>query len=513
LLIESGGIGKPSDESLGHLSDRDAFHVDMSLATQRKLGGASNLWGGRCVPFDPVDFDTRPITGGARWPVTYAEMSEYYQRACDWCVCGDAAFDACEVPALAGQSLIPGWENGDVRATTLERWSLPTNFGRQYRRSLIGSKLVTLVTGLTCTEIVCQPDGHRVDHLVAKTPSGNTVTLSGGRYVVACGGVESTRLLFASNATFRDGIGNHSNHLGRWYMAHVDSRVGRVHFNTPPNATIYGHERDQAGVYVRRRFTFDRGFLLRRQLPNSAMWLVNPDIADPSHGSGTLSFVYLMLASPLGRQFISEGIRQSHIKSVHRPSFKSHGLNVARDFPRALAFALRFGLERYVKPGRKVPGFFVSSKSNDYQLQYHGEHLPNWDSYLAPTSERDVFGVMRLRPHVSFSDADVTSVVRAHRYLDGYLRQRGLGFVSLPEDDIASTIREQLNAGYHQAGTTRMSSDPNDGVVDANLAVHGFNDLFVASSSTFVTSGQANSTFMIIAFASRLVDHLHEAMR
>jgi choline dehydrogenase-like flavoprotein len=31
----------------------------------------------------------------------------------------------------------------------------------------------------------------------------------------------------------------------------------------------------------------------------------------------------------------------------------------------------------------------------------------------------------------------------------------------------------------------------------------------VASSSTFVTSGQANSTFMIVAFALRLADHLN----
>jgi choline dehydrogenase-like flavoprotein len=46
-------------------------------------------------------------------------------------------------------------------------------------------------------------------------------------------------------------------------------------------------------------------------------------------------------------------------------------------------------------------------------------------------------------------------------------------------------------------------------VVDMNLAVHGYPDLYVASSSTFVTSGQANSTFMIIVFALRLADYLN----
>ena len=45
-------------------------------------------------------------------------------------------------------------------------------------------------------------------------------------------------------------------------------------------------------------------------------------------------------------------------------------------------------------------------------------------------------------------------------------------------------------------------------MVDGNLAVHGFDDLFVASSSAFPTSSQANSTFMLIAFAIRLADRL-----
>lgn len=53
-----------------------------------------------------------------------------------------------------------------------------------------------------------------------------------------------------------------------------------------------------------------------------------------------------------------------------------------------------------------------------------------------------------------------------------------------------------------------MSASPADGVIDPDLAVHGVPNVHVASSSTFVTSGQANSTFMIVAFAARLADHL-----
>jgi choline dehydrogenase-like flavoprotein len=61
---------------------------------------------------------------------------------------------------------------------------------------------------------------------------------------------------------------------------------------------------------------------------------------------------------------------------------------------------------------------------------------------------------------------------------------------------------------FHQAGTTRMSEDPEDGVLTRDLAVHGYDDLYVVSSSAFVTSGQANSTFNIVLFALRLAHHL-----
>ena len=53
-----------------------------------------------------------------------------------------------------------------------------------------------------------------------------------------------------------------------------------------------------------------------------------------------------------------------------------------------------------------------------------------------------------------------------------------------------------------------MAARPEDGVVNEHLAVHGISNLFIASSSVFLTSSQANPTFMIIVFALRLVDWL-----
>jgi choline dehydrogenase-like flavoprotein len=508
ILIESGEKSQNTrSQHLGDTVGHDPLHVSMALATSRQIGGASNLWGGRCVPFDPIDFAPREIVGDATWPVSYEELLPYYQRACDWCVCGTAIFDAREEPALATRHLVPGFGDGDVREYTLERWSLPTNFGRQYRKALSTTPFLELRTGFTCTEIVCHADTSRVSHLVTRDLRGDTKLVRASRYVIACGGLEATRLLFASDRHHPAGLGNASGHLGHWYMAHVESRVARVHFNTPPQETIYGHEQVKNDVYVRRRLTFSDELLLRRRLPNAALWLVNPEVADPQHGSAILSFVYLMLASPIGHRFVAEGIRQAHLKGGDA-SVREHLGNVLRDLPTAVRFAVRFGYERFVKRGRKVPGFFVPSHANIYPLLYHGEHLPHFQSKVEATTEPDELGMPRLKTNLWFSDDDVASVRRAHDELDTYLRDHDLGHIEYLYEDVEGAVREQLFGGYHQAGTTRMSARPEDGVVDRNLAIHGFDDLFVASSSTFVTSSQANSTFMLIVFALRLSERI-----
>jgi choline dehydrogenase-like flavoprotein len=517
VLLESGGRRYEEDaQRLGDVVLDDPHHVEAELAMRRQLGGSSNLWGGRCVPFDPIDFEPREIVGDTRWPVSYSEISPYIERAGGWCRCGRPVFDANGLPGLRDRTIVPGFDDGDLRATELERWSLPTNFGRVYREELEGSPRVRLETGLTCTEIVPAPlgeaGGRRVDHLVARRRDGGRVAIRARRYVIAAGGLGTTRLLFASTREDPDGIGNHSGHLGRWYMAHVEVRVGRVIFDTPPAETIYGHERDADGVYLRRRFTLSPELQRRQRLPNVALWLVNPEIGDAAHRSGILSFVYLMLISPVGRFCVAEGIRRAHVRTSRPTSVRAHLRNVFRDLGPAAAFAVTFGYNRFLRRGRKVPGFFVPSAANEYPLLYHGEHLPHRVSRVEPTRERDALGMPRLRTNLYFGEEDVASVVRVHEELDRTLRAQGLGRVEMLHGDVEGAIREQLFGGYHQAGTTRMSAEPEDGVVDADLAVHGFEDLYLASSAAFPTSSQANSTFMLVAFASRLADRLADEL-
>ncbi len=514
LLVESGS--RRPDERTQALGNADIVdqgrHVAMGLATRRQIGGASNIWGGRCVPYDPIDFDRRPFIPDSEWPIAYEDIATYFQRASDWFFTGQSAFNAHEVPEVRHRTLVPGLPDGDVLSSTLERWSLPTNFGKHYARELATTPGLRIADGLTCVDIETDPAARTVTGLRCRRLDGSEVRIQARHYVIACGGLETTRLLLASRSVMAHGIGNHSDLLGRFYMGHISGKIADVVFDTPPKETAYAYDRDADGVYVRHRLSFSREALLRERLPNIVGWLVNPEIANPEHGSGVLSFAYLALSSPFfGKRFIAEGIRQAAIGKGPRVMWP-HVANMLRDLPATAVFVPTFAYRRFLVR-RKAPGFFVRSAANRYPLQYHGEQVPSPESRVTLSDECDELGMPRLRIDLRYCRRDVDGVVRAHELWDAHLRHHRCGRIEYHDGDLREMIEAQAADGYHQAGTTRMSRDPTHGVVDEHLRVHGIDNLHLASGSTFVTSGQANTTFMIVAFALRLADRLHGALQ
>jgi choline dehydrogenase-like flavoprotein len=523
LLLESGGERDDANaQALGDAATWDEErHARTSLTTRRGIGGASAIWGGRCVPYDRVDFDRRAWLTDATWPIDYTDLKPYFSRACDWFACGRPVFDALETGVLP-PAIVPGLPNEEVRTSTLERWSLPTHFGRLYADRLRQSPRLRLVTGVTCTAVRIGPDGSEIDHLSCRTLAGRQLEVRAKRYVLACGGLETTRLLLASPGPDGAALGNHSDHLGRWYMAHVEGVVANVRFTTPPKQTIFGYERDADGVYVRRRISFSREFQHDDELPNVIGWLMHPDLADAQHESGVLSFTYLALSSPLGKRLAPDALRLALTGGERIPGAaygagerspaREHFANIANDAIPTGRFVATFGAKRLLARGRRVPGFAVYRKDNSYPLHYHGEHLPRRDSRVTLGEKRDAVGMPRLNIDIRFGEADVDGVVRAHRRWDEYLQRHGAGRLEYSTPDVAGLVRYWLGGGFHQTGTTRMSARSEDGVVDRELAVHGLPTLHVVSSSVFPTSSQANSTFMIIPFALRLVDHLKRTL-
>lgn len=518
VLIETGNR-KQSPEyqklSEAHRQHPDV-HAPVELAISRQLGGTSSIWGGRCVPYDRVDFVERDVAPDSAWPVTYEDVQPYFERACEWMVCGRPTFDVAELDHLPRQ-MIAGLEDGDVSTSSLERWSLPTDFGKVYFDDLRNVAGLKVITDATCVRINLDDDKARATDIECRTLTGQSFTVLAEDVVVAAGGLESTRLLMSSPGQDGKSIGDHSSQLGHWYMAHLEGVIADLVLSGPADETIYWYERDIDDSYVRRRFAFEESYLVENGLPNISGWIANPELADASHHNAQLSLTYLVLISPLGFLFAPTAQRLSLTGSnipgtpygmAKRSSVWAHLGNLLRHPIETLKFFADFGIRRVFSPGRKPPGFFVGNPTNRYPFQYHAEHLPHYDSRVKLAEDADDLGMPKLDIDIRFTDEDVEGVLAAHRHWDDYLRANGVGRLEYLADDLEAAVRARTGGGFHQVGTTRMSKDPEKGVVDENLAVHGVPNVHVVSSSVFVTSGQANSTFMIVVFAIRLMERL-----
>ena len=177
-----------------------------------------------------------------------------------------------------------------------------------------------------------------------------------------------------------------------------------------------------------------------------------------------------------------------------------------------IATIVRILIARYLRMPRR-PGFLLHSKSGRYALHYHAEQAPNQRSSIALSNKLDRYGVPFLDVQLRFSTQDAQSVLRAHEILDEALRAARYGRLEYHEPDPVKRldhILERASDGFHQIGTTRMNCAPAMGVVDSNCRVHGFDNLYLAAGSVLPTSGQASPTFVAVAFALRLADHLGE---
>ena len=517
ILVESGGMEESprlQDAVEAQSLDMDR-HASLGMTHLRQVGGTSNIWGGRSLPFEPIDFSTRPIAGNVEWPISYEEIFPYFAKACKWLECGRPIFHAGGIPTIP-ETMFPGVADGDVTTSSLERWSFPLSFKQAYLADLTRHPLIQLVTGLTCTEIETPQASSVASAARCRNLAGGEARIEAATFVVAAGGIESTRILLSSTGPTGSALGDESGNLGHWYLAHTQGVIADIAFHRPPGSGV-DFARDIDGSYVRRRFSFSEHFQSTENLPNIVAWIDNLEIADAAHRSGELSAVYLALKSKFGPLIAPEAQRLS-ITGTYIPgtpyggaeksSTSEHLRNIARHPVKTALFLASFGSRRLLARGRKAPGFLVRNNQTTFPLEFQGEHQPNFDSTVSLSDERDEFGMRRVKIDLRFSENDVDGVVRAHEHWDKFLQSNNIGSLKYLSNDPRADVERRLGGGFHQGGTTRMSTSPRDGVVDENLKIHGVANVYVASSSTFVTSSHANPTFMIVAFAARLAEHL-----
>jgi choline dehydrogenase-like flavoprotein len=508
IVLEGGGGSadvRTQDLYKGEVVD-PAHHGPLDFYRQRCFGGTTTTWGGRCAPFDAVDFEKRAHVPYSGWPIGKKEMEPYYIRAHSYHHLGAYSYEAGKSLQQSSQPMVPGLESAKVSQDTLWRFGLPTNMARSFGDSLRQAPGIRVYFHANCLKILTNETGTAVRTLEVSSLKQNPFHVRAKYYVLATGGLETTRLLLVSRNVHPRGIGNDHDLLGRFYGSHIGGELGAVQFTPKGGQLVWDYECDADGVYVRRNLGIREEVQRREALLNFRCILAPRPIDDPSHRNGILSAVYL------AKRFLVHRIPPEYNKALAGAMTPyqrvlAHMRNVVFGAPQLLAFSGKLIRERLL-PERKLPSVMLHNPANVYDLHFDAEQSPNRDSRVTLSDKSDEFGTPRLRVDWRFSETDVQSVAKSFEILRDEFRRSGVGQTRSTPEEITEGIRRGVGVGSHHIGTTRMASSPKDGVVDENCRVYGMENLFIASSSVFPTTSYANPTLTITAIAIRIADHV-----
>jgi choline dehydrogenase-like flavoprotein len=456
VLIESGGFDL--DDATQALYDGESGAVDYPLAESRLryFGGTTNHWGGWCRPLMPIDFEGRPALGIPAWPFGRTALDAYYRRAADTCQLNSADFD--DVAAWQMRTGKPALDlPDDDIVTRFFLYSPPTRFGETYRAEVEKASNVATYLNSNVLEIMPNHEASRIESLTVATLGGNRFGIRPKICILATGGIENARLLLTSDSVQSGGLGNGRDLVGRYFMEHV----------TPPGqvAAIAAADETLMPFY----------YLHTPNVGNVAMRAVFMPSDD-----------YLRRTNRLGASL--------SIYEAHAPGDKSKGGD-----PRLEPGVLE--MLRSMGAANGPAGGMI------YGVACAAEPQPSADNRVTLSTPRDALGMRKARltwrPTQAERDSLYQNLVTLARSFGG---RQGAVKVAIP--DQSDWQDAEIGWGNHHMGTTRMSADPTQGVVDADCKAHGIANLYIAGSSVFPSCGPVNPTLTIVALAMRLADHL-----
>ncbi|MDH4445876.1 MAG: GMC family oxidoreductase [Akkermansiaceae bacterium] len=511
IVIPGGGPNQSAfgiDLYRGAVSPQGS-HEPLEENRLRMWGGTTTVWGGRCIPFDPIDFEKRDWMPNSGWPVGIEELNPYISRASEISEAGEANYDARSVFPRTQAEILTGFDDEDFASWPLERWSVPTDFSKRYKAELESAPNVRVLLHAHAIHLKLEGSGDSLESVKVACTPGQDFWVKSRDTVLACGALENARLLLAARDVLPEGIGNKNDLVGRYYQSHRFGVCGHVELKNPDKNFIYDFEKDAEGVYCRRRFWLTPEAQEKHQVCNVVGFFFRTVSGSSEHRNAMVSTVLLA-------KMILGGARKGprrlcEILKDQRMEFLTHLKIVIMDGPSIFGQLAAVAYTRFFQK-RRLPMVLPPKKMNRFPLFFQTEHAPLHDSrVLLDESSVDEFGIPRLEARIKFGEIDYRTITTYISLFKKRIEETGLGTFYLSAADqqfLTNPEKQNFNSNSHNIGTTRMSDRPESGVVDKDCKVYSVANLYVAGSSVFPTSGHANPTLMIIALTLRLADHL-----
>lgn len=483
VLVESGGYEhEPATQALYDVAISGLPHPGSTEGRFRILGGSTTKWGGQVLPLMRSDFEKREWVPNSGWPISFDELKQYYERACQFLLLDQLNFDTdlfaylhAQPPSLDSEKL---WYH-------FSKWSPKPNLREHYLPAIRNSKTCTLVLHANVTEIQLEESRNRVAAIQARSLKGQLrATLRARAFVLCVGGIETARLLLTNNKQTPSGLGNERDLVGRFFQDHPSAFVGWLNSSDPVKTQRLFNVFHKRGVKYSVRCTATPKWQREHQTLNVSMGTM---FAQEDSTLQDVKDVYLALRQ---RQ-LSLGLLPKLFRAMRHPSS-------------VVIPAYHFAVKgRTFAPAARI------------RIAVTSEQEPNPESRILLADTTDALGMSRVDVRWRLTDLTLHTIRQFAQTLCQQFRSAGVGEIALEpwvlED--SSEWTNHVTDQYHHIGTARMHDSPSYGVVDQNCQVHGVSNLYIGSSAVFPTSGHSNPTLTIIALCIRLADRLKKQIQ
>lgn len=491
VLLAEGGGAKP-DAATQSLYELDCIGYPLRpnhMNRAREFGGSCNLWAGRAMRLQPIDFEARPWVPESGWPIPASEIDRHL----------DEAAAILDLPGGAEAFSLDAWRHrlgaaekrlleAGAFAPAISLWARrPKRFARDHRRELARSPEIRVLLRANAVRLEADASGRRIGAVHFATLDGRRFAVRARFVILAMGGLEIPRLLLWSDRLDPRLLGPRRDLVGRFFMDHLRTACGRVVLRGDADLTLMR-------TLPVARGKVQLGLALAPEVQRRE-GLLHHYATFEEEGSGYAE-AHWHTAIELGKVMLRRGHAGSRLdleRVRHAPKVEHfrYLLSPKEILPHDLWRLWRFAKKRLRR-----------RKEQRYIVVHFCEQPPDPESRVLLGDEPDALGVPRLLFDWRIPDSVEASLRRLEAEIARALETTGLGRLE------PGTGTPRWTDASHHMGTTRMHPDPERGVVDPDCRLHGIANLWIASSSVFPACGHANPTLTILALALRLADHL-----
>ena len=434
LIIEAGDKNFTDESQKFYegkiIGDR---YAELSVTRLRQYGGSSGHWGGVCRTLESLDF--------AKWPIKKDDLEIYSNQA-------------KKILNLKRNNFYTKKFSNNFDLVKFE--ISPLRFRDKYYNQIKKSKYINLIINSYVLELYGE---EKIDGLKFRNNKKDHF-LSAKCFVLACGGIENSRLMLLIKRKNPHLI-NKEMPIGNYFLEHPYNKVAEAFIDVKQ----FEKYLNKKSLINDIKFNCDLWFVIA---PNNKFNKLNNILESVIH----FSFRY-------------------EDTSIYKKTFIKKLECVA---PRYLRKAINENKHKVIIATIAIQTSQKLDINNSVKLNQN---------------KKDPIGIDQPILYWKKSDLVRKTFKKNIEKISDLFLQENLGRIGI-DDFIYSDESFENEGGGHHMGGTKMGYNKQDSVVDRNLAVHGIRNLFICGSSVFVTAGYANPTYTIVQLSIRLAEHLNK---